>query len=110
MSIFTKIGEKYREWKQHPVGKVLLNKYFIVGFIFLVWICFLDTNNVGQMIRSRVTLRRQERQIEFYKQEISTMNRKLEQLQSERDSLEKFAREEYYYHMDGEDVYVIEHR
>ena len=110
MSICTKIGEKYREWKQHPVGKVLLNKYFIVGFIFLVWICFLDTNNVGQMIRSRVTLRRQERQIEFYKQEISKMNRKLEQLQSERDSLEKFAREEYYYHMDGEDVYVIEHR
>ncbi|MBQ6958511.1 MAG: septum formation initiator family protein [Bacteroidales bacterium] len=110
MSIFTKIGEKYREWKQHPVGKVLLNKYFVVGFIFLVWICFFDTNNVGQMIRSRVTLRRQERQIEFYKQEISKMNRKLEQLQSERDSLEKFAREEYYYHMDGEDVYVIEHR
>ena len=110
MSIFTKIGEKYREWKQHPVGKVLLNKYFIVGFIFLVWICFLDTNNVGQMLRSRVTIRRQERQIEFYKQEISKMNRKLEQLQSERDSLEKFAREEYYYHQDGEDVYVIEHR
>ena len=108
MSIFTKIGQKYREWKQHPVGKVLLNKYFVVGFIFLVWICFLDTNNVGQMIRARVTLRRQQRQIEFYKREISNMDRKLQQLRSERDSLEKFAREEYYYHQDGEDVYVIE--
>ena len=108
MSIFTKIGEKYREWKQHPVGKVLLNKYFVVGFIFLVWICFLDTNNVGQMIRARVTLRRQQRQIEFYKREISNMDRKLQQLRSERDSLEKFAREENYYHQDGEDVYVIE--
>ena len=108
MSIFTKIGEKYREWKQHPVGKVLLNKYFVVGFIFLVWICFLDTNNVGQMIRARVTLGRQQRQIEFYKREISKMDRKLQQLRSERDSLEKFAREEYYYHQDGEDVYVIE--
>ena len=108
MSIFTKIGEKYREWKQHPVGKVLLNKYFVVGFIFLVWICFLDTNNVGQMSRARVTLRRQQRQIEFYKREISNMDRKLQQLRSERDSLEKFAREEYYYHQDGEDVYVIE--
>ncbi|MBQ1624235.1 MAG: septum formation initiator family protein [Bacteroidales bacterium] len=108
MSIFTKIGEKYREWKQHPVGKVLLNKYFVVGFIFLVWICFFDTNNVGQMIRARVTLRRQQRQIEFYKREISNMDRKLQQLRSERDSLEKFAREEYYYHQDGEDVYVIE--
>lgn len=110
MSIFTRIGGKYREWKQHPVGKVLLNKYFIVGFIFLVWICFLDTNNVGQMIRSRVTLRRQQRQIEFYEREISKMDRKLEQLNSERDSLEKFAREEYYYHQDDEDVFVVEHR
>ena len=36
------------------------------------------------------------------------MDRKLQQLRSERDSLEKFAREEYYYHQDGEDVYVIE--
>jgi cell division protein FtsB len=108
MSIFTKIGQKFREWKQHPVGKILLNKYFVVGFIFLVWICFFDTNNVGQMIRSRVTLRRQQRQIEFYKREISDMDRKLQQLRSERDSLEKFAREEYYYHQDGEDVYVIE--
>ena len=108
MSFFTQVKEKISQWKQHPVGKVLLNKYFIVGFIFLVYICFLDTNNVGQMIRARVTLGRQQRQIEFYKREISNMDRKLQQLRSERDSLEKFAREEYYYHQDGEDVYVIE--
>ena len=107
MSIFTKIGEKYREWKQHPVGKVLLNKYFIVGVIFVVWICFFDTNNVGQMLRARRTLRSQRQQIEFYEQEIANMERKLEQLQSQRDSLEKFAREEYFYLQDGEDVYVI---
>ena len=108
MSVFTKIGEKIRLWKQHPVGKVLLNKYFLVGLIFVVWICFFDTNNVGQMFRSRRTLRRQRQQIEFYQQEIDKMNRKLEQLKSERDSLEKFAREEYFYHLDGEDVFVIE--
>lgn len=107
MNVFTKVKEKYREWKQHPVGKVLLNKYFVVGFIFLVWICFLDTNNVGQMIRSRVTLRSQKRQIEFYEREITKMDRKLEQLKSERDSLEKFAREEYFYLMDGEDVFIL---
>lgn len=107
MSVFTKIGEKIRLWKQHPVGKVLLNKYFLVGLIFVVWICFFDTNNVGQMFRSRRTLRSQRQQIEFYQQEIDKMNRKLEQLKSERDSLEKFAREEYFYHLDGEDVFVI---
>lgn len=108
MSVFTKIGERLRLWKQHPVGKVLLNKYFFVGIIFVVWIFFFDTNNVGQMFRSRRTLRSQRQQIEFYQQEIDKMNRKLEQLKSERDSLEKFAREEYFYHLDGEDVFVIE--
>ena len=107
MSFFTKLGENYRRWKAHPVGKVLLNKYFIVGAIFLVWICFFDTNNVGQMLRSRRTLRSQRRQIEFYQKEISQMDRKLDQLKSERDSLEKFAREEYYYLQDGEEVYVL---
>ena len=108
MSFFARIKDQYRQWKQHPVGKVLLNKYFIVGLFFLIYICFIDTNNVGQMIRSRVTLRNQRQQMEFYEREITKMDRKLEQLKSKRDSLEKFAREEYYYHMDGEDVYVIE--
>lgn len=108
MSFFSKIKERLAAWKRHKVGKVLLNKYFIVGLFFLVWICFIDTNNVGQLIRTRWTLRSQRRQIEFYNREITKMDRKLEQLQSQRDTLEKFAREEYYYQQDGEDVYVIE--
>ena len=108
MSFFSKIKDRIALWKQHRVGKVLLNKYFIVGLLFLVLICFVDTNNVGQLIRTRRTLRSQRRQIEFYKSEISRMGRKIDQLQSERDTLEKFAREEYYYQQDGEDVYVIE--
>jgi len=107
MSVFTNIREKLREWKRHPAGKVLLNRYFVVGVVFLVWICFIDTNNVGRLIRSRIELRNQHRQIELYKREISEMDRKLDQLRSERDSLEKFAREEYFYHQDGEDVFVI---
>ena len=82
MSFFTQVKEKISQWKQHPVGKVLLYKYFIVSFIFLVYICFLDTNNVGQMIRSRITLRNQRQQMEFYEREITKMGRKLEQLQS----------------------------
>lgn len=107
MSVFTRIKARYRLFRQRPLGKVLLNKYFIVGMIFLVWICFFDTNNVGQLLRARRTLRSQRQQIEFYEQEISKMERKLEQLKSQRDSLEKFAREEYFYLQDGEDVFVI---
>ena len=88
MSFFARIKDKYRQWKQHPVGKVLLNKYFIVGLFFLIYICFIDTNNVGQMIRSRVTLRNQRQQMEFYEREITKMDRKLEQLKKEYASVE----------------------
>ena len=107
MSFITRIKARYRLWRHHPVGKVLLNKYFIVGLIFVIWIGFFDTNNVGTLLRSRRTLRSQRQQIEFYEREIAEMERKLEQLKSQRDSLEKFAREEYFYLQDGEDVYVI---
>lgn len=107
MSFFTRIKARYRLWRKHPVGKVLLNKYFIVGLFFVVWIGFFDTNNVGTLLRSRRTLRSQRQQIEFYEREIAEMERKLDQLKSQRDSLEKFAREEYFYLQDGEDVYVI---
>lgn len=93
---------------EHKVFRVLLNKYFIVTFVFLVWIAFFDSNSVVRWVGVRKTLHEQKAQIEFYEQEISATESKINYLKSEKDSLEKFAREEYHYHEDGEDVYLIE--
>lgn len=103
-----KPGEKIRSLKESSrLARFLLNKYTIVTVLFLVWIFFLDNNNVGEWISTNRKLKDQSRQIEKLKQDISTTEEKLDQLQSQKDSLEKFAREEYGFHEDGEVVYIV---
>lgn len=109
MKFLKKISEGVSQLKaKNRALRILLNKYFIVTMIFLVWIAFFDSNNVIRWIGVRKTLREQKSQIKFYEQEISATESKINYLKSEKDSLEKFAREEYLYHEEGEDVYLIE--
>ncbi len=105
MSIFKHISEK-PVFKQ--IFKVVKNKYFLVTVAFLVWIFFLDTNNLFVWYRDLRQLADQNRQKVYFQNEIKQTEEKLKELTSNKDSLEKFAREEYLFHESGEDVYVIE--
>ena len=44
----------------------------------------------------------------FYQKEIEQMRRKVNMLQNDKDTLEKFAREQFYFAAPGEDVYIVE--
>lgn len=98
----------WQKFKNRKVCRFLLNKYVIATVIFLLVIGFIDTNNIGQFFRNRATLKAQREQMEFYRREIASMEEKLEQLQSKKDSLEQFAREEYFYKEKDEDVYLLQ--
>ena len=50
----------------------------------------------------------QERAIEQYNAEIEEMDKRINMLKTDKDTLEKFAREHFYFAAPGEDVYVIE--
>ena len=101
------LKERLAELKKRKVWRVLLNKYFLAALIFFIVVGFIESNNIGQFFRNRATLRAQKEQIKFYRSEIESIENKLEQLNSQKDSLEKFAREEYYYQSDGETVYFL---
>ena len=105
VSIFKNISEK-PVFKQ--IFKVIKNKYFLVTVAFLVWIFFLDTNNLIVWYKDLRQLADQNRQKVYFQNEIKQTEEKLKELTSNKDSLEKFAREEYLFHESGEDVYVIE--
>ena len=45
--------------------------------------------------------------MELYQKEIEQMRRQVRMLESNRDSLEKFAREQFYFAAPGEDVYIV---
>jgi len=91
-------------------GWIEKNKYIIATIVFFTYILFIDNNNFFRWIGTHKILHDQREQIEYYRREISATENKLNQLKSKKDSLEAFAREEYYYSNDEEDIYVVKHQ
>ena len=88
--------------------KVLTNKYLLATVIFLILITFVAQNNIVRWIRASDELKQQEQLIEHYTKEIEKVEQQIDHLTSNRDSLEKFAREKYYYRNSDEEVFLVE--
>lgn len=80
----------------------------IATAIFVLLMFFKPGTNVIRWVRSGIEIRRQEKQIQMYKDEIGRMEHRIKMLTSDRDTLEEFAREEFYLAEPGDDVYIIE--
>lgn len=89
------------------IFKILKNKYLLVSLAFVVWIVFFDQNNLIHQRTLRKELKKVEAEHKFYKNEISKDNRKYLEIITNKDRLEKFAREKYLMKRENEDVYLI---
>ena len=76
--------------------------------VFVVLVGFVNQDNIVRWIKADVELKQQARQIERYQQEIDEMDRKIQMISNDRDTLERFAREHFGFAKDGDDVYIIE--
>lgn len=83
------------------------NKYLIVFVAFGVWIMFFDENNLMQHRQNLAELAQLEAQVNFYKHKIEADKRKLYELQTNDENLEKFAREQFLMKRADEDIFVI---
>lgn len=83
------------------------NKYLIVLGGFIIWIMFFDGNNLMQHRKNLAELEQLESQVEFYKHKIEADKRKLYELQTNDENLEKFAREQFLMKKADEDIFVI---
>lgn len=86
---------------------VLRNKYVIASFIFLLWVLFFDTNNLIDRYKQKQVLRQLEKDRKYYLERIDHDTRRMNELRTDRESLEKFAREQYLMKKENEDVFVI---
>lgn len=75
---------------------------------FLIWVSFFDSNNLIEWSRVIFNIGKQESQKEYYKESIKQTEEKLQELSSNRDSLEKFAREQFMFKEDDEDIFIVE--
>lgn len=87
---------------------IFKNKYFIVITSFLAWVVFLDDNSIANDIKYKQEKRELQKKIEAYKADINESIKKNEELKSNNENLEKFAREQYKMKREKEDIYIIQ--
>lgn len=83
-------------------------RYAIVVTVLFLLFLFLKKDSVITWVQARMSLRSQEKQIEWYKEDNARLDRKIESMSQNRDTLEQFAREEFYFSEEGDDVYIVE--
>ena len=82
-------------------------KYVITILVFLVVFLFVGDQSVLHFVRRHREIRHLEEQRDMYREETEKAQIEIEMLQHA-DSLEKFAREHYFMHAPGEDIYLVE--
>lgn len=83
------------------------NKYILTILVFLVWIILLDPNNLISRVREIRTRNRLEQEKEYYMARIEEDRRKLSELRTSNENLEKYAREQYRMKRPDEDLFII---
>lgn len=83
------------------------NFYMLFGAFFLVWMVFIDSNDVISQYRTKSQLDRLEKELNFYQVKIAEVKSEREALLKDDGLLEKFARERYLMKKPKEDVYLI---
>jgi len=83
------------------------NKYFLAASAFGVWMLFFDRNDLMSQYEYRSQVTKLEEEKEFYIKESQQAIKDLDELTTNREMLEKFAREKYLMKKDNEDIFVI---
>ena len=94
---------KYR----NNVLKIIKNKYFLTLLIFTVWLFLFDSNNLIDRFHDQKRLRQLESDKEYYQESIQEDSEKLNELKTNKENLEKFAREQYLMKKTDEEIFVI---
>ena len=89
------------------IGKALRNKYILTALIFLAWLLLFDQNNLAERRKSTAEYDQLLEERAYYLQKIEDDRNRINELKTNTDNLEKFAREQYLMKKDNEDIFVI---
>ena len=101
------MGSKWA-WIRRSDHNYLLPFVIVVTTVVALWLLFFAHNSVLNWVRAGVEVKNQEKEMARLKAEIDAMETEIRTLSTNRDSLEKFARETYQFAAPGDDVYLVE--
>lgn len=87
--------------------KVFRNFYFVSFAVFFAWMLLLDSNNLVARYQLGSKLDALEDEKEYYEEKIEEVKKDRSALFGDRESIEKFARENYLMKKETEDIYII---
>ena len=105
---------KFRDiWDRDKDGKNAEKRSFIryaivATALFFSLVGFVNQNNIVRWVKAGAEIKRQDKLIEKYNKEIDQMDSQIHGLTSNKDSLERYARENFGFAEPGDDVYKVE--
>lgn len=84
------------------------HKYLFVTLLFLVIIVFFDANNLLRRLQHRTEIIELKSEIAEYQKQLDQNTQRLEELNTNPQSMEKIAREKYRMHTENEDVFIFD--
>ncbi len=95
-----------RVWKKSL--PFLRNKYILALLVFFIWIMFFDQNNLVDRYMSQRHIRQLEKDKLYFRERIKQDSTRMNELRTNNDNLEKFAREQYLMKRENEEIFIIE--
>ena len=85
-----------------------IGSYWLVTIGFFALTFIAGDSNLYKRYQYDEKIRGLEKEIEYYKKEIEVNSQKLNDLQTDKEGLERFAREEYFMKKPDEDIFILE--
>ncbi|HEY0262376.1 MAG TPA: septum formation initiator family protein [Chitinophagales bacterium] len=92
---------------RNKIPAIFRNLFFLSGSLFLIWMFFLDENNVFSQYRLYKQWKKIEEEKNFYKREMEKAQMQYYAVIDDQHYVENFAREKYFMKKDNEDLYII---
>lgn len=105
---WTKHLNRISQIADHQIVTWLKNRYVLSGLLFVIWMIFLDTHSLKIHYKLHKEIQQARKAISFYTSEIEKDRERINQLESNPASLERFAREQYYFKKPNEEIFIIE--
>lgn len=92
---------------KQKLRKIFINKYAITLYLFAIIYLFVGNQSLVKRIAKAREIREIKQEIQFINQQTKEVQNMLNSLDI-KDSLERYAREHYKMHEEGEVVYIVE--
>jgi len=83
------------------------NKYVLTSVLFVLWMLMFDQNNLNERRKNNRDYNQLLREKDYFEKKIEENRKRIQELKTNNDNLEKFAREQYLMKKDNEDIFII---